>query len=196
MEGNEQCPGVDSAVVLVDPVVESHGDGLPERDRPDVEERDRDEQRPERFQVGQKFDAMVTGFDRSKKPNFSIKAYQIAEEKQAVREYGSSDSGASLGDILGQALKEAQSAKKAPKQAEKAEKAAGKKAGGPTSDPSSAPKKLANATRKRHFAPFPSSRVISAHISTASLLRVAGSSRHILCFCAFTSFDVRQSSLL
>jgi small subunit ribosomal protein S1 len=68
--------------------------------------RDRDEQRPERFQVGQKFDAMVTGFDRSKKPNFSIKAMQIAEEKQAVAQYGSSDSGASLGDILGEALKQ------------------------------------------------------------------------------------------
>jgi small subunit ribosomal protein S1 len=68
--------------------------------------RDRDEQRPERFQVGQKFDAMVIGFDRSKKPNFSIKAMQIAEEKQAVQQYGSSDSGASLGDILGEALKQ------------------------------------------------------------------------------------------
>jgi small subunit ribosomal protein S1 len=68
--------------------------------------RDRDEQRPERFQVGQKFDAMVVGFDRSKKPNFSVKALQIAEEKQAVAQYGSSDSGASLGDILGAALKE------------------------------------------------------------------------------------------
>jgi small subunit ribosomal protein S1 len=67
--------------------------------------RDRDEQRTERFQVGQKFDAMVTGFDRSKKPTFSIKAMQIAEEKQAVAQYGSSDSGASLGDILGEALK-------------------------------------------------------------------------------------------
>ncbi len=67
--------------------------------------RDRDEQRPERFQVGQKFDAMVTGFDRSKKPTFSVKAMQIAEEKQAVEQYGSSDSGASLGDILGEALK-------------------------------------------------------------------------------------------
>ncbi|GGE84578.1 30S ribosomal protein S1 [Sphingomonas prati] len=67
--------------------------------------RDRDEQRPERFQVGQKFDAMVIGFDRSKKPNFSIKAMQMAEEKQAVAQYGSSDSGASLGDILGAALK-------------------------------------------------------------------------------------------
>jgi small subunit ribosomal protein S1 len=69
--------------------------------------RDRDEQRPDRFQVGQKFDAMITGFDRSKKPNFSIKALQLAEEKQAVEQYGSSDSGASLGDILGEALKSA-----------------------------------------------------------------------------------------
>jgi len=68
--------------------------------------RDRDEQRPERFQVGQKLDAMVIGFDRSKKPNFSIKAMQVAEEKQAVAQYGSSDSGASLGDILGAALKQ------------------------------------------------------------------------------------------
>ncbi|KQM51317.1 30S ribosomal protein S1 [Sphingomonas sp. LB2R24] len=67
--------------------------------------RDRDEQRPERFQVGQKFDAMVTGFDRSKKPTFSIKAMQISEEKQAVAQYGSSDSGATLGNILGEALK-------------------------------------------------------------------------------------------
>jgi len=67
--------------------------------------RDRDEQRAERYQVGQKFDAMVIGFDRSKKPNFSVKAMQIAEEKQAVEQYGSSDSGASLGDILGEALK-------------------------------------------------------------------------------------------
>ncbi|AKH41274.1 small subunit ribosomal protein S1 [Altererythrobacter atlanticus] len=67
--------------------------------------RDRDEQRPDRFATGQKVDAMVTGFDRSKKPNFSIKARQISEEKQAVEQYGSSDSGASLGDILGEALK-------------------------------------------------------------------------------------------
>lgn len=67
--------------------------------------RDRDEQRPDRFQVGQKIDAMVTGFDRSKKPNFSIKARQLAEEKEAVEQYGSSDAGASLGDILGAALK-------------------------------------------------------------------------------------------
>jgi small subunit ribosomal protein S1 len=81
--------------------------------------RDRDEQRPERFQVGQKFDAMVTGFDRSKKPNFSIKAMQIAEEKQAVAQYGSSDSGASLGDILGAALKEAETKKTTKKTTKK-----------------------------------------------------------------------------
>jgi small subunit ribosomal protein S1 len=67
--------------------------------------RDRDEQRPDRFQVGSKIDAMVIGFDRSKKPNFSIKARQISEEKEAVAQFGSSDSGASLGDILGAALK-------------------------------------------------------------------------------------------
>ena len=67
--------------------------------------RDRDEQRSDRFQVGAKLDAMVTGFDRSKKPNFSVKARQIAEEKEAVQQFGSSDSGASLGDILGEALK-------------------------------------------------------------------------------------------
>jgi small subunit ribosomal protein S1 len=67
--------------------------------------RDRDEQRPDRFQVGQKLDAMITGFDRSKKPNFSVKARQLHEEKEAVEQYGSSDAGASLGDILGAALK-------------------------------------------------------------------------------------------
>src|SRR5690348_3109346 len=77
--------------------------------------RDRDEQRPERFQVGQHFDALVIGFDRSKKPNFSVKALQIAEEKQAVAQYGSSDSGASLGDILGAALKEAETKSKKSK---------------------------------------------------------------------------------
>jgi small subunit ribosomal protein S1 len=83
--------------------------------------RDRDEQRPERFQVGQKFDALVIGFDRSKKPNFSIKALQIAEEKQAVAQYGSSDAGASLGDILGAALKEKAGA--GPKEAAPAKEA-------------------------------------------------------------------------
>jgi small subunit ribosomal protein S1 len=69
--------------------------------------RDRDEQRPERFQVGQKLDAMVVGFERGKRPMLSVKAMQIAEEKRQVAQYGSSDSGASLGDILGAALNKA-----------------------------------------------------------------------------------------
>ncbi len=68
--------------------------------------RDRDEQRPERFSVGQKVDARVIAFDKkSRKLSVSIKALEIAEEKEAVAQYGSTDSGASLGDILGAALK-------------------------------------------------------------------------------------------
>ncbi|CAM1631532.1 30S ribosomal protein S1 [Bartonella sp. B10834G6] len=67
---------------------------------------DRDEQRPERFTVGQKVDARVTAFDKkTRKITVSIKALEIAEEKEAVAQYGSSDAGASLGDILGAALK-------------------------------------------------------------------------------------------
>lgn len=69
--------------------------------------RDRDEQRPERFSVGQKVDARVTQFDKkTRRVAVSIKALEIAEEKEAVAQYGSTDSGASLGDILGAALKE------------------------------------------------------------------------------------------
>jgi small subunit ribosomal protein S1 len=68
--------------------------------------RDRDEQRPERFTVGQKVDARVIAWDKkTKKLQVSIKALEIAEEKEAVAQYGSTDSGASLGDILGAALK-------------------------------------------------------------------------------------------
>ena len=69
--------------------------------------KDRAEQRPERFAVGDKIDARVTGFDKtSRRINLSIKARETAEEKEAVQQYGSADSGASLGDILGAALKE------------------------------------------------------------------------------------------
>jgi len=73
--------------------------------------RDRDEQRPERFQPGQKLDALVTGFEKGRRPTLSIKALQINEEKQAVAQFGSSDSGASLGDILGAALNKARDKK-------------------------------------------------------------------------------------
>ena len=68
--------------------------------------RDRAEQRPERFQIGDKVDVRVTAVDsKTRKLGLSIKAREIAEEKEAVEQYGSSDSGASLGDILGAALK-------------------------------------------------------------------------------------------
>ncbi|MDG1459788.1 MAG: 30S ribosomal protein S1 [Pseudoprimorskyibacter sp.] len=67
--------------------------------------RDRAEQRPERFSVGDKLDVRVTNVDsKSRRLGLSIKAREIAEEKEAVAQYGSSDSGASLGDILGAAL--------------------------------------------------------------------------------------------
>ena len=68
--------------------------------------RDRGDQRPERFAVGDKVDALVTAFDKAgRKVSLSIKAMEIKDEKEAVEQYGSADSGASLVDILGAALK-------------------------------------------------------------------------------------------
>ena len=68
--------------------------------------RDRGDQRPERFSAGEKVDARITQFDRkARKVAVSIKALEVAEEKEAIAQYGSADSGASLGDILGAALK-------------------------------------------------------------------------------------------
>ena len=70
--------------------------------------RDRSEQRPDRFAVGEKVDARITNIDRtSRKLSLSIKAHEFAEEKEAMAQFGSSDSGASLGDILGAALSKA-----------------------------------------------------------------------------------------
>ena len=67
--------------------------------------RDRAEQRPDRFSVGNKVDVRVTNVDaKTRRLGLSIKAREIAEEKEAVEQFGSSDSGASLGDILGAAL--------------------------------------------------------------------------------------------
>jgi small subunit ribosomal protein S1 len=73
--------------------------------------RDRSEQRPERFAVGEKIDAKVTALDKAvRKVTLSVKAREIDEEKQAMADYGSSDSGASLGDILGAAMNRARQA--------------------------------------------------------------------------------------
>jgi small subunit ribosomal protein S1 len=73
--------------------------------------RDRDEQRPERYAPGEKVDAKVMNLDAlNRRLGLSIKALEIEDEKQAMAEYGSSDSGASLGEILGAAFRQKQEA--------------------------------------------------------------------------------------
>jgi small subunit ribosomal protein S1 len=75
--------------------------------------RDRADQRPERFAAGERVDARVVQFDRkARRVQLSVKALEVAEEKEAMAQYGSADSGASLGDILGAALKKAGNDKK------------------------------------------------------------------------------------
>jgi small subunit ribosomal protein S1 len=75
--------------------------------------RERSEQRPDRFAVGDRIDAKVTGADKeTRKVSVSVKALEADEHKKAIAEYGSESSGASLGDILGAALDEAKSKKK------------------------------------------------------------------------------------
>ena len=82
-------------------------DGVPGFIRKAELSRDRSEQRPDRFAEGEKVDAKVTAIDKAnRKLTLSIKAYEVAEEKQAMAAYGSSDSGASLGEILGAALQQ------------------------------------------------------------------------------------------
>ncbi|WP_297691831.1 30S ribosomal protein S1 [Phenylobacterium sp.] len=69
--------------------------------------RDRADQRPERFAVGDRIDAMITNVDKAaRRVSLSVKALEMIEEKEAIEKFGSSDSGASLGDILGAALRE------------------------------------------------------------------------------------------
>jgi len=75
--------------------------------------RERSEQRPDRFAVGEKVDAKIIQVDpKSRRLSLSIKAKEVEEDKQAMAEFGSSDSGASLGDILGAALNKAKKGKK------------------------------------------------------------------------------------
>ncbi|NQU58266.1 MAG: S1 RNA-binding domain-containing protein, partial [Rhodospirillales bacterium] len=98
--------------------------------------RERSEQRPDRFAKGDKIDAKIMQIDTtSRKLTLSVKTLEAAEEKKAMKEYGSSDSGASLGDILGAAIREKQDVAE-PEEKKPAKKAAAKKA---------APKKAAKA---------------------------------------------------
>ena len=95
-----------SIKAIEDDGIEVEYDGMKSFIRKSDLSRERSEQRPERFAVGDKIDARVTNVDKAnRKLGLSIKAKEIAEEKEAVKQYGSSDSGASLGDILGAALK-------------------------------------------------------------------------------------------
>jgi small subunit ribosomal protein S1 len=81
-------------------------DGMPGFIRKSELSRDRSEQRPDRFAVGERVDAKITQLDRAtRKVTLSIKAREVDEEKKAMAEFGSSDSGASLGDILGAAIR-------------------------------------------------------------------------------------------
>eukprot|EP00752_Nemacystus_decipiens_P000002 g2.t1 len=101
------------------------GDGVPGFIRKAELSRERSEQRPDRFAEGEKVDAKVTALDKaSRKLTLSIKAHETAEEKQAMAAFGSSDSGASLGDILGAALQQKkQDLEKTQKKAAKGKKA-------------------------------------------------------------------------
>jgi len=94
-------------------------DGLPGFIRKAELSRDRAEQRPDRFAVGEKVDAKVTAVDRaSRKVTLSIKSREVEEEKQAMADYGSQDSGASLGDILGAVIRRTEKGEKAEKEPE------------------------------------------------------------------------------
>jgi small subunit ribosomal protein S1 len=84
-------------------------DGIPGFIRKSELSRDRSEQRPDRYAIGDKLDAKITNIDKaSRRVVLSVKARELDEEKKAMADFGSSDSGASLGDILGAALSKAQ----------------------------------------------------------------------------------------
>lgn len=88
------------------------GDGLKGSIKKADLSRERSEQRPDRFAVGEKVDAKVISVDKkTRKVTLSIKAREIDEDKQAMKEFGSTESGASLGDILGAALQESENAR-------------------------------------------------------------------------------------
>ena len=114
--------------------------------------RERSEQRPDRFAVGEKVDAKVTSLDKSgRKVNLSIKAREAEEEKKAMEEFGSSDSGASLGDILGAAIKSKQAASEEAKPAAEAKAKPAKKAAAekkPAAEKKAVPEKKAAPGKK------------------------------------------------
>ena len=114
--------------------------------------RERSEQRPDRFAVGEKVDAKITAIDKSgRKVNLSIKAREVEEEKKAMEEFGSSDSGASLGDILGAALRSRQQAQArvGEEEVERAKPAKAKKAEPEEAEDAGAEAKKAKAAKAK-----------------------------------------------
>jgi len=96
------CTVVSSQAAGIDVEI---GDKIPAFIKRSDLSKDKSEQIPERFDTGQKVDAKVTNYDpKSRKISLSIRALEISDEKEAIEQYGSKDSGASLGDILGEAL--------------------------------------------------------------------------------------------
>ncbi|HEX6959884.1 MAG TPA: 30S ribosomal protein S1 [Ferrovibrio sp.] len=107
---------VTCTVAAVDPkgITVSVGDGVQGYIRKAELSRDRDEQRPDRFSVGDKLDAKITTIDgKARKLTLSVKALEMEEDRKAMEQYGSTDSGASLGDILGAAMSRAKAKKEA-----------------------------------------------------------------------------------
>jgi small subunit ribosomal protein S1 len=99
---------VTCTVAAVDPrgITVTVGDGVQGYIRKAELSRDRDEQRPDRFSVGDKLDAKIVTIDgKARKLTLSVKALEMEEDRKAMEQYGSTDSGASLGDILGAAMR-------------------------------------------------------------------------------------------
>ena len=116
----------------------SFGEGLTAYIRKQDLARERSEQRPERFAVGDKVDAKVIGVDAdSRKISLSVKALEISDEREAMAQFGSSDSGASLGDILGAAMRaKGEVAEENPKKTTAKKKAKKDDKGGDTAEDS------------------------------------------------------------
>jgi len=123
------------------------GDGLTAFIRRSDLARDRSEQRPDRFAVGDKVDARITNIDiKARRVSVSIKAREIAEEKEAVATYGSTDSGASLGEILGPAMGRARAARQANQEDEAPTEEPTEE---PTGEPEAKPKAKSKAKAKK-----------------------------------------------
>ena len=132
------------------------GEGVPGFIRKSDLSRERSEQRPDRFATGEKVDAKIMQIDAgSRKLTLSVKALEAAEEKAAMKEFGSSDSGASLGDILGAAMKEKMAAVEVKKPAKKAapKKAAAKKEAAAEEEEAPAEEKPAKKAAAKKAAP-------------------------------------------